>query len=77
MSESCKYKSCNNLPNGMNGYYHECTEDVLNSLLKRLSEEPLAEERQEFGMLLMKHIDSFTISERKRYDELKEILSNS
>ena len=45
-------------------------------LLKRLRNEPLAKEREEFGKMLFRHIDSFTPEERKRYDELKEILSS-
>ena len=53
----------------------EETEAGLNKLLARLMKEPLAEERQEFGMLLMKHIDTFTIKERERYEELKAILN--
>jgi hypothetical protein len=43
-------------------------------LLARLRAEPLAKEREEFGKMLMRHIDSFTPEERKRYDELKAIL---
>ena len=49
-------------------------EDVLNKLLERLRSEPLAKEREEYGKMLFRHIDSFTTEERKRYDELKEIL---
>ena len=49
-------------------------EAAAEKLLARLMKEPLAEERQEFGMMLMKHIDSFTPKERERYEELKAIL---
>jgi len=52
----------------------EETEAGLNKLLARLMKEPLAKERQEFGKMLMRHIDSFTEEERIRYDELKELL---
>jgi hypothetical protein len=46
-------------------------------LLKRLKADPLYEQRQEFGKFLMRHIDSLTPTERKRYDELKDILLKS
>lgn len=49
-------------------------EKAAEKLLARLRAEPLAKEREEFGKMLMRHIDSFTAEERKRYDELKEIL---
>ena len=44
-------------------------------LLDRLMKEPLAKERQEFGKMLMRDIDSFSAEELKRYLELKRILS--
>lgn len=43
-------------------------------LLAKLRAEPLAKEREEFGRMLMRHIDSFTPEERNRYEELKAIL---
>ena len=49
-------------------------EQSMDRLLKRLREQPLAKEREEFGRMLFRHIDSFTPEERKRYDELKQIL---
>lgn len=54
------------------------TEDQENraqKLLAKLRAEPLAKEREEFGRMLMRHIDSFSPEERKRYEELKKILS--
>jgi hypothetical protein len=51
-------------------------ENAAQKLLERLKKEPFFEEQQEFGRLLMKHIDSFTPEERKRYEELKLILKN-
>lgn len=45
-------------------------------LLIKLMNEPLAKERQEFGELLMRHTDSYTNEERKRYEELSLILQN-
>ena len=45
-------------------------------LLERLRAQPLAKEREEFGRFLMRHIDSLSVTERKRYDELLEILKN-
>jgi len=51
-------------------------EKGLESLLERLKSQPLAKEREEFGKMLFRHIDTFTDSELKRYNELKEILGN-
>ena len=49
-------------------------EEYFNKLLSKLKQQPHFKERQELGKLLMKHIDSFTPKERKRYDELLKIL---
>jgi hypothetical protein len=49
-------------------------ENEAEKLLARLRAEPLAKEREEFGKMLMRHIDSYTPEERRRYDELKVIL---
>jgi hypothetical protein len=49
-------------------------EKAAEKLLARLRAEPLAKEREEFGKMLMRHIDSYTPEERKRYDELKEFM---
>jgi len=49
-------------------------EEYFNKLLSKLKQQPHFKERQELGKLLMKHIDSFTPEERKRYDELLKIL---
>lgn len=43
-------------------------------LLERLKQDPLYEIRKEFGMMLFRHIDSFSPEERERYDELQNIL---
>ena len=43
-------------------------------LLSRFKQDPLFELRQEFGMMLFKHIDDFTPQELERYNELKELL---
>ena len=51
-------------------------EKGLERLLARLRAQPLAKEREEFGQMLFRHIDSFTEKEMKRYNELKEILKN-
>ena len=50
-------------------------ENAAENLLARLRAEPLAKEREELGKMLFRHIDSFTEEERKRYDELVEILT--
>jgi uncharacterized membrane-anchored protein YjiN (DUF445 family) len=49
-------------------------EDYCQNLIAKLKQEPNYELQQEFGRMLMRHIDSFTPDERKRYDELKSIL---
>lgn len=49
-------------------------EKAAEKLLERLRQEPLAKEREEFGLMLMKHINDLTPEERKRYDGLKQIL---
>ena len=51
-------------------------ETAAQRLLAKLEAQPLAKERQEFGQMLFRHIDSFTPEERARYDELKEILKS-
>lgn len=51
------------------------TEQQLEDYLAELkAKDPQADLRIEFGQFLLRHIDSLTIVERKRYDELKEIL---
>lgn len=50
-------------------------EQYYDNLLNKLKQDPLFDLRIEFGNLLMRHIDSFTQYERKRYDELSEILT--
>jgi hypothetical protein len=52
-------------------------EDYCENLLNKFKKDPQYDLKQEFGMMLMRHIDSFTIEERKRYDELEELLKNS
>jgi hypothetical protein len=49
-------------------------EKAAEKLLARLRQEPLAKEREEFGYMLMRHIDDLTPEERKRYNELEQIL---
>ena len=49
-------------------------EEKAKNLLARLRKEPLAKEREEFGRMLFRHIDSYTPEERARYEELKTIL---
>jgi len=51
-------------------------DDYCNSMMEKFKQDPQWELQQEFGRLLMRHIDSFTPEERKRYDELKAILHN-
>ena len=49
-------------------------EKAAEKLLAKLRQQSLAKEREEFGKMLFRHIDSYTPEERKRYDELKAIL---
>ena len=50
-------------------------ESYMEKLLDKFKQDPQFELQQEFGRLLMIHIDDFTPEQRKRYDELKEILN--
>lgn len=50
-------------------------EAAAQKLLSRLKQDPQFDLMQEYGKLLMRHIDSFTPEERNRYDELTEILT--
>jgi len=49
--------------------------DYFDKLLNKFKQEPLFEIEQEFGRMLMRHIDSYTIDERIRYEELKKLLT--
>ena len=53
----------------------EKMKDYLEKMLNKMKLDPQYELKAEFGKLLTKHIDSFTTEERKRYDELKEMLT--
>lgn len=46
-------------------------------LINKFKQAPNFELQQEFGRMLMRHIDSYTPKERKRYDELNAILCPS
>jgi hypothetical protein len=58
----------------MKKHTDEKIEACYQKLLNRFKQDPLFELRQEFGMMLFKHIDDFTPQELKRYNELKELL---
>ena len=51
-------------------------EQYMQSLIQKFKKDPKWELRQEFGRMLMRHIDSFTKEERIRYEELKELLKD-
>jgi len=53
----------------------EQIEEYCQKLIAKLKQEPNWELQQEFGRMLMRHIDSFTTEERDRYEELKRLLS--
>lgn len=50
-------------------------EDYCQKLISKLKKDPKWELQQEFGKMLMRHINSFTKEERIRYKELKRLLS--
>jgi hypothetical protein len=50
-------------------------EDAYEKLLNKLKQDPNYDLMAEYGQMLMRHIDSFTPEERKRYDELTKILT--
>ena len=50
-------------------------EAAAEKLLNKLKQDPQFDLMQEYGQLLMRHIDSYTPEERKRYDELTAILT--
>jgi len=52
-------------------------EDYCDKLLNKFKEDPQYELKQEYGQLLMKHINDFTPEELIRYNELKQILIQS
>lgn len=49
-------------------------EDYCQKLIAEFKKDPKWELQQEFGRMLMRHIDSFTQEERNRYEELKQLL---
>ena len=52
-------------------------DDYCQKLLAKFKLDPLYDLQQEFGKFLMRHIDDLSPDERKRYNELKKILSES
>ena len=52
----------------------EQIEEYYQKLITKFKQDPKWELQQEFGRMLMRHIDSFTEEERNRYEELKELL---
>lgn len=53
----------------------EQTDDYLNKLVAKFKKDPKWELQQEFGKMLMRHINTFTPDELARYNELKELLA--
>lgn len=53
----------------------EQIEAGLQKTLDKFKQDPQFELRQELGGMLFRHIDSFTPQERKRYDELLQLLT--
>jgi hypothetical protein len=54
----------------------EQIEEYYQKLIDKFKQDPKWELRQEFGGMLMRHIDSFTPQERNRYEELKQLLKD-
>lgn len=52
----------------------EQIEDYSQKLIAKLKQDPKWELQQEFGRMLMRHIDTFSDQELKRYNELKQLL---
>jgi HKD family nuclease len=53
---------------------HEQINEYCQKLIAKFKQDQKWELQQEFGRMLMRHIDSFTEEERKRYEELKRLL---
>ena len=53
----------------------EQIEGYCQKLIAEFKKNPNWELRQEFGTMLMRHINSFTKEERDRYEELKRLLN--
>jgi hypothetical protein len=51
-------------------------EQYRQKLIQKFKKDPKWELQQEFGRMLMRHIDSFTNEERDRYEQLKELLKD-
>ena len=49
-------------------------EEKCNRLLAKLKQDPLFDLRQEYGTMLMRHVDSYSAEEKRRYDELTNLL---
>ena len=55
---------------------NEEMDSYLEKLIAKLKQDPKWELQQEFGRMLLRHIDSFTEAERIRYEELKQLLKD-
>ena len=55
---------------------NEEMDSYLEKLIAKLKQDPKWELQQEFGRMLLRHIDSLTESERIRYEELKQLLKD-
>ena len=51
-------------------------ESYLARILAKMKQDPKHELRQEFGRMLMRHINSFTPQELARYHELQQLLKD-
>jgi len=52
----------------------EQMEDYCQKLITKFKKDPQWELQQEFGRMLLRHIDSFTDQEKIRYEELRRLL---
>lgn len=53
----------------------EQIEDYYEKLISKFKQDPKWELKQEFGKMLMRNVNDFTIDERNRYKELKKLLN--
>lgn len=51
-------------------------EDYLSRMLDKMKQDPKHELRQEFGRMLMRHINLFSPKELARYHELQQLLKD-
>jgi flagellar biogenesis protein FliO len=75
--QNCKFcEQRKHKPNNMAQQTEEEMEQYMQKLIEKFKQDPKWELQQDFGRMLMRHIDSFTNEERVRYEQLKELLKD-